>query len=342
MVNYAQIAYKIVHQVLDIQAGEVVSLSGEILNRQATPLEQIPLIEDLALALRKKGAFPVLEISTENLKHRFFAEMPEEIHKLPLAYYESWVNSIDAFIDVGWRNHPEIYQNLSPEQYQRLERSTRGIWETVVAQKKRTLYMGYPTESLAAWFHTGLEVLHKSYFAGVDCDYEKLAVQAEQWRETLQKAQRVEIDTVGTLKASLQSAQAHIYGGRAHERQITVLPAGKAEVPVVNGTMEGRFYAEKMYFGRQCFNNILLHFEDGKLVKAETGEHQPQLYKAQDALTGLAGPFTLTLGFNTDVRDYCGYYLFDTCMDQAVGLAFADSRGRHCLALSKNAGLEWQ
>ena len=59
MKNISQIAFKIINNVLDIQEKQVVSVSGEIHNSQdkVFSLNEVAILEELAIAIRKKKAF---------------------------------------------------------------------------------------------------------------------------------------------------------------------------------------------------------------------------------------------------------------------------------------------
>ena len=105
--KYSEIVFKIINSVLKVKEGDVISISSEIQNagNSPEPLSELPLVEELAVGIRKKKAFPVLEISTENLQKRFFSEMNEEIYALPLNYYLKWIEDIDCFIEVGWKHY---------------------------------------------------------------------------------------------------------------------------------------------------------------------------------------------------------------------------------------------
>ena len=118
MEKFSELAFNIVNNLLKIQSNDVISISGEIHNGNNSndPLIELPLIEELAVAIRKRKAFPVLEMSTEKLKKRFFAEMPEEVFSVPPNYYKSWINAIDKFIEISWESYSRAFHETSDKQ----------------------------------------------------------------------------------------------------------------------------------------------------------------------------------------------------------------------------------
>ncbi len=59
MEKYSELAFNIINNLLKIQKNEVISISGEIHNSHSTnePLIEIPIIEELAVAIRKKKGY---------------------------------------------------------------------------------------------------------------------------------------------------------------------------------------------------------------------------------------------------------------------------------------------
>ena len=153
MEKYSELAFNIVNNLLKIKSDDVISISGEIHNSKNAndPLVELPLIEELSVAIRKRKAFPVLEISTENLKRRFFAEMPDEVFSVPPNYYKSWINSIDKFIEISWESYSSDFRSVSEKQLQQFKDSTKSILQYLFDQKKKLIFLNFPTHELAKY-----------------------------------------------------------------------------------------------------------------------------------------------------------------------------------------------
>ena len=107
----------------------------KIIGRWVTTAQILPLIEELAVAIRKRKAFPVLEMSTEKLKKRFFAEMPEDVFSVPPNYYKSWINAIDKFIEISWESYSSDFHETSDKQIKQFKDSTNSIMQHLFQQK---------------------------------------------------------------------------------------------------------------------------------------------------------------------------------------------------------------
>ena len=77
-VDYAAIAAKLVEQCAGIKDGDIVQISGGIKDAE--------LLEDIAVEVRKRGAFPLLTFGSDRLTRKMFDDVP--------ARYDAQVNQL--------------------------------------------------------------------------------------------------------------------------------------------------------------------------------------------------------------------------------------------------------
>ncbi|MBT3756858.1 MAG: aminopeptidase, partial [Candidatus Cloacimonetes bacterium] len=185
MEKFSELAFNIINNLLKIQKHDVISISGEIhnANNANEPLIELPLIEELAVAIRKRKAFPVLEMSTEKLKKRFFAEMPDEVFSVPPNYYKNWINAIDKFIEISWESYSSDFHDKSDRQLKQFKDSTNSILQHLFQQKKKIIFLNFPTQELAEYIGTEYKKLVSTYIDGVNCNYNLLKINGEEYRE---------------------------------------------------------------------------------------------------------------------------------------------------------------
>ena len=73
--DYRAVAEKVVGQVAGVQAGDVVWLLGRD--------EDLPLLEDLAVEVQKRGGSPLMTVRTERLRRRMYDEVPAQYDTVP-------------------------------------------------------------------------------------------------------------------------------------------------------------------------------------------------------------------------------------------------------------------
>jgi len=342
MDNLPEIADKIVNDLLKIKPGNVVSISGEIhnTNKIEEPLLEIPFIEELALEIRKKKAFPVLEISTENLKNRFFAEMPSDIFSLQPVYYKKWIDSIDIFIYVGWKNVFNEFQSYQKTNNEKLKESLKGIWEKIFQQKKKLLFLNFPSAELAEFLKTNFDDLAKFYSKSVDSSYSQLQKAKDELKTKLStfsnytihsKNEKLNIKTKIVLPNLLR---------KQDYSQISILPFGNLEIPLERKKINGTFVAEKAYYKNFIFENLKINFEKGFVHYISFENERKENFFLQNALMKSKTECFLVIGFNPEVSSYINYYLYDTCIDENISMKFFDGDSRPIILSNINAEIK--
>jgi len=343
MEKYSELAFNIINNLLKIQKNEVVSISGEIHNAHSAndPLSEIPVIEELAVAIRKKKAFPFLEISTERLKKRFFAEMPDEIFSVPPDYYKNWINLIDKFIEISWESYYSDFHQTSDKQIKQLQNSTNSIMEHLFEQKKKIIFLNFPTQQLAEFIDTDYEKLVDTYIRGVNCDYNLLKINGEEYREQYFSFSHYRITTHSeSLAIKINRDKPDLFSGDITEHQILVLPTGIIEFPIERESMNGIYFAEKIYYKKRNYNNIKIKFENGSIRYVAFKEDKKGNFQLQNELINNDKDCFLTLGFNQDIKEYTNYFSYDRCIEGNISMKFFDKDSKPIFLSNLNSRID--
>lgn len=336
MEKYSELAFNIINNLFKIQTGDIISISGEIHNAEKSedPLIELPLIEELAVAVRKRKAFPVLEISTENLKKRFFGEMPDEVFSTPPNYYKNWINTIDKFIEISWESYSSDFRTTSEKQMKQFKKSTKSILQHLFEQKKKIIFLNFPTPELAHYISTDFESLKNAYLNAVNCDYNMLKVYGEEHEEKFFSYSNYKITTHRELlDLKIVRNKMELYNGDTSEHQITFIPAGIVEFPIERQSINGVFFAEKIYYKDKTYNNIKIKFEDGAVRYIAFREDKKGNFLLQTELINSDENCFLTIGFNKNISSYTNYYSYDRCIDGNISMKFFD-RNSHPIFIS--------
>jgi hypothetical protein len=347
MALLSELAYKIVNIVMGVEKGQVVSISGEIHNegadlisRSAEALTEIPLIEELAIMIRKKQAFPVIEISTDNLRKRFVSEMPDDIYDLPLEYYTKWVDSIDMFIDIGWRSNPGFYQSIADWKFNKIKASTSEILQSVLRRNKRMFFLGYPTRAVAEYFEADPEILKAAYFEGLNCDYNKMIAKTD---DLLREFASVENGVILTGENRLLFSVDHERLAalpKWYEHNLVVLPGGSIEIPLKQAGLTGIFLAQRVYHENTRFQQVEIHIGEGEVYAVQFENDRRGNNKLRHAAINHNTDFRLCVGLNDSLRQPTGYYLFDQGVLGAISLKMFDSNDREIVFSNLEAKMQ--
>ncbi|MCD4829289.1 MAG: aminopeptidase [Candidatus Cloacimonetes bacterium] len=342
------IAYKIVGQVLGVQKGQVVSIQGEIHNAPddgayAFALAQVPLIEELALAVRKKGAFPVIEMSTENLRRRFLSEMPQEIFDMPIDWYTRWAEGIDHHIDVGWRTSPHLFEGISDKTYERIEASTRAVRQAIMRHAKRMVFLGCPSQSLARYYGLDADALRAAYNTALNCDYHRLQKAGQSLCKDLPAAETFALYSASHPGADEQTLELELTEPdtehtRLADGRFMTLPAGLVSCKIKPGSLQGRLSLRHVYYGRRQWQGLECRFENGRCVEV-TGPDGIDLTHLRNGLLNHRASVWLGIGINENIKSPCGYSLFDETQRGLPTLRFNDPENSSILLAASQARL---
>ncbi|HOD55384.1 MAG TPA: hypothetical protein PKJ08_12725 [Candidatus Cloacimonadota bacterium] len=315
--DLAALAYNIIHNVIKIKQKQIINLSAEIHNGYDldNPLIEIPLLEEMALEIRKAGGFAVLDIASENLRKRVFTEMNSNNLKLPAHYYEKWVSLADVFIDFGWLSNPYFTHDIPSYYLSNYNKSAKELWDQIQIQMKKVVLMGFPTEALAKFYNLNYSVLREKYFAAINIEYYFLKKHIVLVDEKLKKSNEWNLITEDrNLAFTFLQQNSMIYNGDFLNRCYIILPTGKIEKQIVHLTLDGIFYAESVYLDNQYYTDIQIIFEKGKVISVDFLNRQNNSNFLHSLLFNPIQEAYLCLGMNSALQEPIRYSLFDECV----------------------------
>lgn len=351
MSKISETAYRVVNMVLKVKESDVIAISGDILNGKNSddPLAQIELLEELAMAIRKKKAYPVIDLSTERIMERFCKEIGPEVLSNSLDHYIKWISGIDYFIDLGWRNNPYLFINLTDSFFKLLQKHTNSLYRELKKQNKKILLMGYPTKTLSDFYSADYEVLKESYFSSINCDYTELDNVGRELLSLISKCKKYKLYTEETnLDFELNCTNYELYTGDISCSTETVLPAGKLLIPINQATLTGNIFIEKAFFENMSFDNIHIEFSHGKITSINIKSSQKGGYLLQNYLintfsnTSFKNRCYLNLGFNKSLKNYTNYSLFDSCIYRSFCIHLINDNNKQAFLMNKDCKLRSQ
>ena len=266
-----KLAERLVTQSANVKEGEVVLLNGGP--------ENIELLEDLAVQVRKAGAFPLVTLSTDRLSKRLYTDVPEK--------YDSQVNGrelklaevVDAEIVLGRETAEGLLSDADPKRMAARAKANESVFEAYVRSGVRTVEVNnslYPNEWAARQYGMTPDELAKTFWGGVNMDYAELQARGAQVSAALSKGKELRVtDPAGTdLRVRVEGRAYGVSDGIISAEDVkrgaaglsVYLPAGEVYVAPVPGTAEGRVVRAKEYFAGREVNNLVMTFSAGRLT----------------------------------------------------------------------------
>ncbi|WP_319502971.1 aminopeptidase [uncultured Draconibacterium sp.] len=284
------LAKNIVNQCADIQENEIVFINGDT--------RDIELLEDIAVNVRKNGAFPLLTVSSDRLTRKMFTEVPEKYDTQLSILNMEVVKMMTTQISVTSGDTPGLLADIPPERFVARNKAQKPVNDLYRESSIKSVQLGnglYPTKNRAAQFEMPVDQLSKMFWDAINMDYNKLTTIGEKLSKNLTSGNTLKIvhDNGTNLSVKIADCTPYISDGKVSADKpggagrFVYLPAGEVFFAPVAGTANGTLVLDQFLFRGKTIKGLKLVFEDGKLTSMEAKsdiETLKDYYDAQDDL----------------------------------------------------------
>jgi len=284
--NLEQLAERLVAQSAGVKEGEVVLISSGP--------ENIELLENIAVQVRKAGGFPLVTVWTDRLAKRLYTDVPEKYDTQTDQLDLKLAEVIDVTISVGRNSAEGLFADADPKRLAARSKAAEPITEAYVKNNVRTVDVGnglYPQDWVAKRFEMTPDDLARTFWGGVNVDYTDLQARGAQVSAALSAGKELHItDPNGTdLKVRVEGRPYGVSDGIITAEDMkkgpaglsVYLPAGEVYTTPVPGTAEGKIVAKKDYFEGKEINDLTMTFAAGKLTSLTGSGPGFELLKAR-------------------------------------------------------------
>jgi len=268
--DFKSVATKVVQQSAGVREGEIVFLAGSD--------EDLPLLEEMAIEVRKLGGHPLVTVNTGRFERRTYDEVPAKYDSRTPALAMKVAGMADVFINTE-AGEGRTMKGVSPERIAARGKAFEPVARLMRKRQVRTVALGnglYPSAERAEQFGISRDDLAALMYGGVDADYSQLQTTGEQIRKTLAAGKEIRITAPGgtdlrvkiagrpvTVSDGVISAEDRKKGGPA----VSVwLPAGEVFLTPVPGTANGVVVADHLFYQGDRIEGLRLEVKDGKMV----------------------------------------------------------------------------
>jgi aminopeptidase len=305
--EFRSAAEKVVAQSAGVKDGDLVLISGSD--------EDLPLLEDIAVEVRKRGASPLVRVSTLRLARRMYDEVPAEYDNRPPEMDQKLVGMIDVFISTEF-GEGRTFKGVPPERMAARGKAAEPVAELARKRGIRSVFLGnglYPSAERAEQYDISREQLGRMMYGGIDADYDGLQATGEKVRRVLAAGKELRITNpngtdfrIGisgrpiTVSDGIISAEDRKKGGAA----VSVwLPAGEVFLVPVPGTGNGVLVSDELYVQGQKVEGLRLEFKEGKLASMTAKSGLEPLQAIYDAASsGRDVPGVVDIGINSGIK----------------------------------------
>ena len=268
--DFKSVAAKVVRQSAGVGEGDIVLLSGSD--------EDLPLLEEIALEVRKLGGQPLVTVTSVGFDRRTFDEVPARYDSQTPRLTMKLAGIADVFITTESAEGRSM-KGVDPERMAARGKAFAPVGQLMTKRNVRTVALGnglYPSAERAEQLGISREELSGLMYRGIDADYSKLQATGEQVRKALAAGKELRITSPdGTdLRVEVGGRPVVVSDGviSAEDRKrgspsVSVwLPAGEVFLTPVPGTANGVIVADHLYYEGDRIDGLRLEVKDGRMV----------------------------------------------------------------------------
>jgi aminopeptidase len=304
----------LVQRSVAVQSGWQVAVRG-------TPLAR-PLIEAVLEHIARLGAYPLLQLTFEQIGGPFAREAPLETLREPAPLQRRFWEEADAFISVWAPESTREGSELSEGRRAALRQMTAPMRERTMSMAVPWVIAEYPVQATAQDAGMTLVEFEEFIFDAVLLDWDAEAERMRKLADVFDAAEEVRIVGPGTdLTLSLAGRSGAVDDGHVN------MPGGEVFYSPVedsaNGVIEFSEFPA-VYFGREV-DGARLVFEDGRVTDATARSGEEFLIQTLDTDAGARRLGELGIGCNPGIQRFMKNVAFDEKIDGTVHLALGNS-----------------
>jgi aminopeptidase len=266
-----QLAHRLVTQSAAVKEGEIVLIHGR--------LQDAELLEDIAVNVRKVGAFPMIAYSSDRMSKRMLFDVPEQYDTQTNALAMKLAGIVDVVISLGNMTSENLYEGADPKRIAARAKADEPVSQAFLKNNVRTVEIGnemYPTSWRAERYGMTEDELAHAFWNGVNIDYSQLQTRGEQVKAAIAAGKEIHVTNPnGTdLKLDVQGRRVLVSDGIISEADrkaggpslAAFLPAGEVYTTPVPGSAEGKIVHTRSYFRGKQIDNLTVTVSGGKVT----------------------------------------------------------------------------
>jgi aminopeptidase len=305
--SYMAVGAQIATRNLGVKPGEQVLISG-------TP-EYMPLLEDLAVQVRKAGGFPFITVGSDRLTRLAFDSVaPERDADNPDSFL-AVAKAFPAVIVLEGAQSDTTLRHVAPERLEVRNKAAQSLVAAVNRLNRRMVFLGngmFPSEENARRNDMSREELDRLFWEGVNVDPSALAAAGEAVRAALRTGKTVRVtNPAGTnLTLGLAGNTPYFSDGAitaeeakiGPQAQMVWLPAGEVYVRVAPGSANGTIVADRLTFEGDEIEGLRVDVKDGRVTGLTAAKGLERFKARYDAASvGKDAITVIDIGVNPNV-----------------------------------------
>lgn len=323
---------KSVVQVAQVQENQIVLLTSDPTN--------FPFLEDLAVAVRAAGAFPLIWVTSDDYNQRMYSDVPAKYDSQSPLLLLGLYKMIDTQINVDYGGNQD-YNFFAVADQNRLAAQTKAnapALQLFLSGHRHYVEVGngiFPNPPNAALYGVSQPALSDAFWAAMNADYAKVQANANALKTAIANASTMRVTNPnGTdISFGVKSTRFIVSAGSIDPscsgiNCYTALPAGDLFVIPVPGTASGKVVFDNAFWGKDVLKGFTATFSAGKLVTTTSSSDMTKVNTAYAAGGNGRDAFSIVdIGVNDSVKDIAGSLMLATFAGGSVSFGWGGDLG---------------
>lgn len=325
-------AAKSVVRVAQVKQNQVILLTSDPTN--------FPFLEDLAVAVRSLGAFPLIWVTSDNYNERMYSEVPSTYDSQSPLLLLGLYKMIDTQINVDYGGAQDYNFFAVADQNRLAAQSKAGTvaLQEFLSSNRRYVEVGngiFPNAPNASLIGVSQTALADTFWTAMNADYTKVEANANAIKSTIAGATTMRVTNPnGTdLTFDVKDTRFIVSAGSispdcAGINCYAALPAGDLFVIPVPGTASGKVVFDNTFWGKDLLKGLTATFNAGKLVSITSSSDMTKVNAAYSAGGEGRDAFSIVdIGVNDAAKDIPGSLMLATFAGGSVTLGWGGDIG---------------
>ncbi|MDU5080939.1 aminopeptidase [Tissierella carlieri] len=269
--------------------------------------EDLKILDLLSENISKKGIIPFKHHCSNSFFERVVLNLIRNDQKFAQEYLD-YLSSFKYVIDI-FMYTPSLPNGISEPEIPRFKEYLGELFNSLTQDKKYYIQLTVPTETNASNAGLDYDIYNSALCNALSVDFPKLKKSCKEKVESLKDKNSVEILTGKeySLKLDISSRKWFVDDGCGD------LPPGEVYIAPVENNSNGDLLVSIVNLKGQIYKDVLMTFEDGKLIKSSSKE-------VDEFFNSLPENFKILcefgIGLNPQVEDFIGFTSID---EKALG-----------------------
>jgi len=321
-----------VTQIAGVRENQIVLLTSDPTN--------YPFLEALAIQVRAAGAFPLIQVGSDDLNKRMFNEVPARYDSqsplLSLALFRMIDTQIS--VDYGGEQDYDFFARADQNRLAAQSKAFAPALQVFYRLNRRFVDVGngiFPNRTNARLFRVRQSSLASTFWNAMNSDYSKVQSAAAALRATIARGRTMRVThpngtdiSFGVRSVQVIVSAGSIPGNCRGVACSAFLPAGDVVFIPVQGTATGKVVFDNTFWGKDLLKRFTATFASGKLTGMSSSSDLTKFKAAYAAGGNGRDAFTFVdLGVNNFVKNIPHSLMLATFAGGSTSLGFGGDLG---------------